>query len=53
MHSEGTIVALTSIQAPGQQVPLARGTLKVWSGPVYQSAGLSGLSLRPSTVSKL
>lgn len=45
--------ALTSIQAPGQQVPLAGGALKVWSGPVYECTGLSGLSLRSSTVSKL
>jgi len=48
-----TTGALTSIQAPGQQVPLAGGTLKVRSGPVYKSTGLSGLSLCPSAVSKL
>lgn len=46
-------VALTSIQAPGQQVPLAGGALKVRSGPVYKGARLPGLSLCPSTVSKL
>lgn len=44
---------LTSIQAPGQQVPLAGGAFKVRRGAVYESAGLSGLSLRPSAVSKL
>lgn len=44
---------LTSVQAPGQQVPLAGGALKVRRRAVYESAGLSGLSLRPSAVSKL
>lgn len=47
------IYSLTSIQAPGQQVPLAGGTLKVWCRAVNKSTGLSSLSLRPSTVSEL
>lgn len=47
------IYSLTSVQAPGQQVPLASGTLKVRRRAVNKSAGLSSLSLRPSTVSKL
>lgn len=44
---------LTSVQASGQQVPLASRTLKMWSRPVNELAGLSGLGLCPPTVSKL
>lgn len=56
MHlcEDGEIVwVLTSISASGQHVPLANGPLKLWSRPVNQSTGLSGLGLGPPAVAEL
>lgn len=54
LRVDGEIVrALTSINASGQHVPLANGSLELWGGPVNQSAGLSGLGLGPPAVAEL
>ena len=43
----------TSVQAAGQQVPLAGGALEMWRGPVDQGAGLPGLGLRTAAIAEL
>lgn len=54
LRVEGELIwLLTSINAPGQQVPLANRPVKVWGRPVNQSTGLSGLGLGSPAVAEL
>lgn len=46
-------VALTSINAAWQHVPLANRAVELWGRPVNQSTGLSGLRLGSPTVAEL
>lgn len=54
VHTDSERVwVLTSVNASRQQVPLANRTIELWSGPVNQSASLSGLGLGPPAVAEL